>query len=135
MFFDRLGLYSSGYTQQAPTNHLQVKGEAIRIYRDKDVVEKGFLRLKHNLGLGRLRVHSQQAMESKVFVGFIALILCSHIHRIMLENDLYKTMTMKDLIKTMEKLRTQVSDGRRILFPQTKRQKEIYKMFAVPMPV
>ena len=117
------------------SNHIQDAAEAIRIYRDKDVVEKGFLRLKHNLGLGRLRVHSQQTMESKVFVGFIALILCSHIHRIMLEKNLYKTMTMKDLIKTMEKLRTQVIDGRRILFPLTKRQKEIYKAFAVPMPV
>ena len=132
------------------SNHIQDASEAIRIYRDKDVVEKGFLRLKHNLGLGRLRVHSQQAMESKlasnegaprvsteskVFVGFVGLILCSHIHRIMLEKNLYKTMTMKDLIKTMEKLRTQVIDGRRILFPLTKRQKEIYKAFAVPMPV
>ncbi len=117
------------------SNHIQDASEAIRIYRDKDVVEKGFLRLKNSLGLGRLRVHSQQAMESKVFVGFIALILSSHIHRTMLENDLYKTMTMKDLIKTMEKLRTQVIDDRRILFPLTKRQKEIYKAFAVPMPV
>jgi len=117
------------------SNHIQDAAEAIRIYRDKDVVEKGFLRLKHSLGLGRLRVHSQQAMESKVFVGFIALILCSHIHRTMLENKLYRTMTMKDLIKTMEKLRTQVIDGRRILFPLTKRQKEIYKAFAVPIPV
>ena len=117
------------------SNYIQNADEAIRIYRDKDVIEKGFLRLKHNIGLGRLRVHSQKAMESKVFVGFISLILCSHIHRIMLENGLYKSMTMKDLIKTMEKLRTQLIDGRRILFPLTKRQKEIYKAFDVPIPM
>ena len=117
------------------SNYIEDASEAIRVYRDKDVVEKGFLRLKHNLGLGRLRVHSQQAMESKVFVGFIALILSSHIHRIMIEKDLYRTMTMKDLIKTMEKLRTQVIDGRRILFPLTKRQKEIYKAFDVKTPM
>ena len=117
------------------SNYIEDASEAIRVYRDKDVVEKGFLRLKHNLGLGRLRVHSQQAMESKVFLGFIALILSSHIHRIMIEKDLYRTMTMKDLIKTMEKLRTQVIDGRRILFPLTKRQKEIYKAFDVKIPM
>lgn len=117
------------------SNHIRDAAEAISIYRDKDVVEKGFLRIKHSLGLGRLRVHSQQAMESKVFVGFIALILSSHIHRTMLEKDLYRAMTMKDLIRTMEKLRTQVIDGRRILFPLTKRQKEIYKTFAVLPPV
>ena len=81
------------------------------------------------------RVHSQQAMESKVFIGFIALILSSHIHRVMLEQKLYKTMTMKELIRTMEKLRTQVIDGRRILFPMTKRQREIYQAFGVAPPV
>ena len=117
------------------SNHIQDACKAIRIYRDKDVVEKEFLRLKHNLGLGRLRVHSQQAMESKVFVGFIALILSAHIHKIMLEKDLYRTMTVKDMIKTMEKLRTQVIDGRRILFPLTKRQKDIYKAFSVQQPM
>jgi len=58
--------HESGYT----INIREDASEAIRIYRDKDVVEKGFLRLKNSLGLGRLRVHSQQAMGSKVFVGF-----------------------------------------------------------------
>ena len=117
------------------SNYTADAGEAIRIYRDKDVVEKGFHRIKHSLGLDRLRVHSQQAMESKVFIGFVALILSSHIHRVMLEHKLYKTMTMKELIRTMEKLRTQVIDNRRILFPMTKRQREIYQAFAVSPPV
>jgi hypothetical protein len=117
------------------SNHITDAAEAIRIYRDKDVVEKGFHRVKHSLGLDRLRVHSQQAMESKVFIGFIALILSSHIHHVMLEQKLYKTMTMKELIRVMEKLRTQVIDGRRILFPVTKRQREIYQAFGVAPPV
>ena len=73
-------------------------------------------------------------MESKIFIGFIAWILGSHIHRV-LEQKLYQTMTMKELIRTMEKLRTQVIDGRRILFPMTKRQREIYQAFGVAPPV
>ena len=116
------------------SNHISDAQEALTIYREKDVVEKGFLRIKHSLGLDRLRVHSQQTMESKVFVGFIALILSSHIHRVMLKEGLYRNMTMKDLIRTMEKLRTQVIDGRRILFPLTKRQKNIYKTFGILPP-
>ena len=117
------------------SNHIQDAREAIRIYRAKDVVEKGFLRLKGSLGLDRLRVHSQEAMESKVFVGFIALILMSHIHRTMLENRLYDRMTMKDLIRTMEKLSTQVIDDRRVLFPLTKKQRDIYEAFGLSLPV
>jgi len=116
-------------------NHIDNAAEAIRIYRDKDVVEKGFLRLKHSLGLDRLRVHSQEAMESKVFIGFLALILSSHVHRVMSDTDLYRNMTIKDLIRTMEKLRTQIVDGRRILFPLTKRQKQIYAVFGISPPV
>ena len=73
-------------------------------------------------------------MESKVFIGFIALILSSHIHHVMLEQKLYKTMTMKELIGMMEKLRTQVIDSRRILFPMTKRRREIYQAFGVAPP-
>jgi hypothetical protein len=115
-------------------NQIENAAEAIRIYRDKDVVEKGFLRLKHSLGLDRLRVHSQEAMESKVFVGFLALILSAHVHRIMSDHNLYRSMTIKDLIRTMEKLRTQIVDGRRILFPLTKRQKQICAAFGISPP-
>ena len=73
-------------------------------------------------------------MESKVFLGFIALILMSHIHKTMLENSLYDTMTMKDLIRTMEKPGTQVIDDRKILFPLAKKQREIYEAFGLPLP-
>lgn len=48
----------------------------------------------------------------------------------MIEKRLYKQMTMKDLIRTMEKLRTQVIDDRRILFPLTKKQRGIYEPLA-----
>lgn len=117
------------------SNHISDAEEAIGIYRAKDVVEKGFMRLKGSLGLDRLRVHSQEAMESKVFVGFIALILMSYIHSKMIRKGLYESMTMKDLIRTMEKLRTQVIDDRRILFPLTRRHKDIYRAFDIPPPV
>ena len=109
--------------------------EAIIIYREKDVVEKGFLRLKNSLDLGRLRVHREDSMQNKVFVGFISLILMSQIHKVMLDNGLYKKMTMKKLLMTLSKLRVQEINGTRILFPLTKEQKDIYKAFNVAEPV
>lgn len=33
------------------SNHIDNAAELIRIYRDKDIVEKGFVRLKHSLEL------------------------------------------------------------------------------------
>lgn len=109
--------------------------EAISIYREKDVVEKGFHRLKNSLDLGRLRVHKQESMQNKVFISFIALILLSHIQKVMVDKGLYKQMTMKKLLMTLSKLRIQEIYGARILFPLTKVQKDLYKAFGVDEPV
>jgi hypothetical protein len=109
--------------------------EAISIYRAKDVVEKGFMHLKDDMDLGRLRVHGQERMQSKVFVGFIALILLSHIHSVMLEHKLYKRFTAKQLMRALAKQRVQVIDGQRIMLPPSKTQKDIYAAFGVKPPV
>ena len=111
--------------------------EAIRIYRGKDVVEKGFLRLKNSLDLGRIRVHSESSMQNKVFIGFISLILLSAIHNAMVDNyeKLYGKMTLKKLILTLSKLKLQIVKGVRILFPVTKEQRGIYETFGIPLPV
>ncbi len=117
------------------SNHVADAKAALAIYRHKDVVEKGFLRLKVNLNLGRLRVHRDDTMQNKVFVGFIALILMSYVHKVMLDQDLYQRMTMKKLLLTLAKLRVQHIQGQRILFPLTKEHKAIYKAFGVNEPV
>lgn len=117
------------------SNDVSDAKEALSIYRQKDVVEKGFLRLKTQLDLGRLRVHRDDSMQNKVFIGFIALILMSHMHKVMLDQRLYKKMTMKKLLLLLSKLRVQHINDQRILFPLTKEQKAIYKAFSVKEPV
>jgi transposase len=117
------------------SNHVKDTKEALRIYHAKDVVEKGFLKLKNNLDLNRLRVHGDTTMRAKVFVGFIALIMLSHIHNVMLKNDLYKNMTKLELIRHMEKFRVQYIKGDRILFPISKIQKTILDAFGVKYPL
>ncbi len=109
--------------------------EAIKIYREKDIVEKGFHRLKNVLDLGRLRVHSEASMQNKVFVGFISLILLCGIHNVMQDEMLYRDMTMKKLILILSKLKLQLVNGVRVLFPLTKAQREIYEAFRIKLPV
>jgi transposase len=109
--------------------------EAIKIYREKDVVEKGFLRLKTSLDMRRLRVHSENSMQNKVFIGFISLILLSAIHNVMVEKKLYGKMTMKKLILTLSKLKMQIVKGVRILFPVTKEQRCIFEAFGIQEPL
>ena len=111
------------------SNHVDNANEAIKLYRDKDVVEKGFLRMKNCLDLARLRVHSDNAMQNKIFIGFIALIITAHIHKVMSDNRLYETWTMKKMIKTLERLKVQYIKNDRILYPVSKEQKNIFKAF------
>jgi transposase len=117
------------------SNELKNAGDAIAIYRGKDVVEKGFMTLKNNLDFGRIRSHRTDTMNNKLFAGFIALILSCHIHKVMSDNNLYQKMTMKKLILTLAKLRVQKVNGHRILFPLTKEQKSIFKAFGLKLPV
>jgi hypothetical protein len=108
--------------------------KALDIYRAKDVVEKGFYRIKNSMDLRRMRIHSSQSMQNKLFAGFLSLILLSHINKVMLEKDLYKHMTLKKLILTLRKLRLQRIKGQDILFPVTKEQRSIFESFQVDIP-
>lgn len=117
------------------SNHVADKEEAINIHRGKDVVEKGFDCFKNSLRLHRFRVHGNERMQNKAMIGFIALILMSCIHKTMQDKGLYRNKTMKQLIKTLEKLKLQIIGDNRILYPVTKEQKDIYKSFDLELPV
>jgi transposase len=117
------------------SSNVEDSKEALSIYRAKDVVEKGFYRLKNSIDLGRLRVHSQNNMQNKMFIGFIALILMSHMNKVMVDAVLYQKMTMKEMLFCLKKLRIQYVSGQRILFPVTKEQHEIFQYFSIPDPM
>ena len=117
------------------SNFIADTKESIKIYREKDIVEKGFTRLKNSLDLGRLRVHSETSMHNKVFIGFISLILLSGTHNTMVNKKLYAKMTMKKLILILSKLKLQMVYGVRVLFSLTKEQKSIFEAFSIKEPV
>lgn len=104
------------------------------IYRMKDVVEKSFLRYKNNLGLDRLRVHSDNRMQNKIFVAFIALIIASAIYETMKRKDMFKSMTFDRLILTLAKLKSATYNGKTIMRPVTKEQMTIFKAFDIAPP-
>ena len=117
------------------SNHIGNVTDAIRIYRSKDVVEKGFLRMKNCLDLGRLRVHSDRHMQNKLFVGFVALIIMAHIHKVMADTNMYERMTLKKMLKILERFRVQYINGKKIVYPLTSEQKNIFDAFGIPLPL
>jgi hypothetical protein len=117
------------------TNRTKDGEEALEAYRAKDVIEKGFLKLKNAIDLNRIRVHSQESMQNKVFIGFIALILLSHINKVMVQKKMYRDMSMKDVLYILKKLRVQRIAGETILFPVTLEQRHIYNAFSIKPPL
>jgi len=126
-------LETAGWLVMLGNGNLTVQ-QAHDIYWKKDVVEKAFMKYKSQLGLKRLRVHSELRMRNKMFIAFIALTLVSFIHKIMKDKGLYRKMTMEKMFITLAKLKKVTVNGRGILRPLTKEQRDILKAFVIPLP-
>ena len=79
--------------------------EIMTLYRNKDCVEKCFDNMKNELSTNRLRVHSRESMEGRLFVSFLNLILYSWIYRTMREKDLHKKYTLEEVMYEIKKFR------------------------------
>lgn len=110
--------------------------EILRIYRAKDSIEKAFDNFKNELDSKRLRVHSDNAMKGRVFIGFISLILHSWIDGKMKEEGLYKKYTQEEVMYELKKLKiVEFTKRKRILTEISKNQQLLFKAFKVPLPV
>ena len=108
---------------------------ALEIYRMKDAVEKHFDDLKNDLDMKRLRIHSSAAMDGRLFIQYIALILSSQIKNIMNEAGWFKSHNMQEVIDEMKSLRVVTIEGKRkkIYTTMTSFQKEIVELFELNM--
>ncbi len=107
--------------------------EALKVYREKDAVEKCFDDLKNELDMNRLRVHNACRMQSRMFVQFIALILLSQVRKVIREKMPKSGYTAKGLMMEMESLTTIRYSGKynNKLTETTKSQREILAAFGV----
>jgi hypothetical protein len=74
-------------------------------------------------------------MQNKLFIGFVVLIIMAHIHKVMTDHDLYASMTLKKLLKTLEHFRVQYINGQKIVYPLTSEQKAIFDAFDISHPM
>jgi len=106
--------------------------EVLKIYREKDTIEKHFDMFKNDLEFGRLKTHGDKTTEGKMFVGFLALILRSHMHQIIRNNDDTKKMTFEKIMIELRKIKiVSMSDMTEKLLTLTKTQKTILEVMRV----
>ena len=108
---------------------------ALEIYRNKDVVEKAFGNLKERLNMRRMLVSSEQSLDGKLFVEFIALIYLSYIKKQMQEHDLYKSYTLQGVLDKLDVIECFESPGRELRIGELlEKQKELYIYLGVTPP-
>jgi len=135
---DAVSQYIKRYAgfQAILSNAIKDPVETLQIYRDKDVVEKCFDDLKTQLDMKRLRMHSSEAVNGRLFVQFIALIYISALRKEMRAANLIKQYTARELLQEMETLTKIQYSGKygHILTELTKQQREILKALNIELP-
>jgi hypothetical protein len=117
------------------TNDIKDPVETLRVYRNKDAVEKCFDDLKNQLDMKRLRIHSSAAMDGRLFVQFVTLIFMSALRKKMRETGLIEKYTVRELLEEMETLTQVRYSGKygHILTEVTKPQRQIIEKLRIEL--
>jgi transposase len=119
------------------SNGLKEAVETLQIYRNKDVVEKSFDDMKNALDMKRLRMHTAQTVDGRLFVQFIALIYISALRKALRESKLIEKYTVRDVLEEMKTLAKIKYTGKRrhVLTEMTKTQRHILEALNIAIPV
>lgn len=117
------------------SNEIKDPLEAIKIYRSKDMIEKAFGNLKERLDMRRMSVSSDESLEGKLFIQFLALSLMSYIKKAMENNHLFKNYTLQSLLDELDIIERYRQPGQRNYFSEiTKKQAELFRFMNVKIP-
>lgn len=118
------------------SNKIKNAAEALKVYRNKDVVENCFDDLKNHLDMKRLRVHSAAAMDCRLFLQFLSLVYISAIRNTIQVDSKLKHLTVREVMEEMETL-TRIKYSNRygqVFTETTPMQRHIMKAFNLEIP-
>lgn len=109
--------------------------ETLRVYRAKDAVENSFDDLKNHLDMKRLRIHTSAAMDSRLFLQFLSLILICRIRNTIQEDKILKNLTVREVMEEMETLVKITYSGRygQVYTENSPIQRKIMEAFAITL--
>jgi len=120
------------------TSEKMTAEEALLLYKSRDVSEKTFRGDKSYLGAKAERVYSNESVETKIFIGFVATIIRSRIYMLLREEiarmeKKQNYMTVPAALKELEKIEMlKGADGEYNLdYAVTATQKAILKAFDI----
>ena len=109
--------------------------EALTIYRTKDMIEKAFNDLKDRLNMRRTSVSSEENLEGKLFLQFVALIYLSFVKQAMDKAGLFKDYTMQELFDELDVIELFQQPGSAAYYGEvTDKQRNLYIALGVEPP-
>jgi len=109
--------------------------EDLRRYRLRDLIEKLIDGMKHEMDGRRLRVHSTDAMQGRLFVLFISMILRCAVEQACREAKLLPNHTVAEVFAELRKIkRVEMADGTTFITELTKKQRTLYEALKVVLP-
>jgi transposase len=117
------------------TNETMDGMTALELYRNKDVVEKAFGNLKERLNLRRTLVSSEQSLEGKLFVAFVALIYLSYIKKQMQTSGLFSRYTVQTALDQLDVIECFEHQGKALRIGEIlEKQKQLYMDLGIDPP-
>lgn len=114
------------------SNSIKSATEAIDIHRSKDLIEKAYDDLKNRLSMRRTSVSSEESLDGKLFVQFVALIYVSYIKQQMDIQGLFKNYTLQDVLDELDIIEQFTQPGKISMVGEvTKKQIELYEALGV----
>ena len=109
--------------------------EALELYRNRDLVEKAFCNVKERLNLRRTLVSSEQSLDGKLFVAFVALNYLFYIKGQMQRHNLFKDYTLQGLLDKLDVIECFETPGKaQSVGKVLEKQKAIYKNLGIRPP-
>jgi Transposase len=100
--------------------------DCLSLYRERDIVEKGFKSLKHDIESLPLNTNKDSTTRGFLFISFIGLILKMRLVNRMKETGLIKGYTLEKLLLELEKIKKiELRNGEIILSKVTKKCRNI----------
>jgi transposase len=106
--------------------------EVVSIYRKRDVIEKGFDEIKNGLEMNRLRTHSSETTDGKMFCAFLSLICRLHMQNCLRDFMDDHNFSNERVIRELLKIRAiDICSKIRLLNPLTKTQRDILSCLGI----
>ena len=110
--------------------------ELLTWYRQRDSVEKAFDLLKNELDEQRLRVHSTETMQGKLFLNFLSTVLYTATLNKLSDSGLNKNYALPEILAYLRKWRlVSLSNNKYVFTELSKKQREILAALKISAPV